>query len=180
LSYLVIPIGLWALLGSGCSYDPQVGTLYKIAKGDHYSTPRKAGFLKDNPLTFVVTFDSTAIYDSDGDLNKLYGFSDCNSTHHNNSARIGWRYYGNRLELWAHSYANGVRTMEYIADVPIGKPVTCSISKGGGSYTICVGAACKVTTRGDVCNTGIYYLLYPYFGGDLPAPHDVYILIKQL
>ena len=178
--YLLILAGLLALSGSGCYSDPHTGTLYKIAEGDHYSTPRRVGTLKDSPLTFTAVFDSTAIYDSDGDLNKLYGFSDCNSLHHNNSARIGWRYYGDRLELWAYTYANGVRSMEYLTSAITGLPVLCSITKGDGFYSVCAGGVCKNVPRGNTCETGVYYLLYPYFGGDLPAPHDVYIQIKEI
>jgi hypothetical protein len=32
--------------------------------------------------------------------------------------------------------------------------------------------------RGTTCDKGLYYMLWPYFGGTIPAPHDVSIKVK--
>jgi hypothetical protein len=34
--------------------------------------------------------------------------------------------------------------------------------------------------RGNVCTLGLYYKLWPYFGGSVPAPHAVHIAVKGI
>ena len=52
-----------------------------------------------------------------------------------------------------------------------------TITLEDSSYIICVDGICDTTTRGcdDVYR---HYYLYPYFGGDEKAPHDIKIRIK--
>ncbi|MEO1255669.1 MAG: hypothetical protein AAFY41_12430, partial [Bacteroidota bacterium] len=63
---------------------------FVIPKGKH-SNGWKAQSLQSRTLSFSAIFDQTAIYktattENQHDINKLMGFSDCNSFHHENSA----------------------------------------------------------------------------------------------
>jgi hypothetical protein len=67
---------------------------YNIAKGEQYCDKNTYKPVSLTEMKFMVKFDSSAVYqtvdpDNQGDINKLYGFSDNNQDHHTNSARIG-------------------------------------------------------------------------------------------
>jgi hypothetical protein len=176
---LIVALSLGALV-SGCYSEEDGLTVYTIPKQAHYSVPRKIEAVTRLPLQFHVKFDSSAIYDNDSDdINKLYGFTDCNSTIHKNSARFGWRWHNDKLELWAYTYADGKRDYQFISDVPINEWLSCRISCTEEFYYFEVdNSPWIVMKRGTTCETGMYLLSYPYFGGNLPAPHDITIAIK--
>ncbi|TPE46419.1 hypothetical protein FJM65_00085 [Pontibacter mangrovi] len=160
------------------------GIVYTIREGQHYADKNSLKELHVSALKFEVTFDSSAIYTSatannQADINKLYGLSDCNTSHHTNSARFGWRWYNNRLELLAYTYLNKAWDYKLLGAVPIGQKVPLELRMEDGSYTfklygqeVSMPRACEGPSAG--------YQLYPYFGGDETAPHDVTILIKDL
>src|SRR6478672_9898172 len=69
-------------------------TKYTIRQGQNYCDGNAFTSTSYSQLNFVAKFDSTAIYstvspDNQLDINKLYGFSDNNSTHQLFSARFG-------------------------------------------------------------------------------------------
>ncbi len=157
--------------------------LYQIKAGAHSSN---SGIKKVTAATmrFEVTFDSTAIYqtvnpDNQADINKLYGLSDCNSEHHTNSARFGWRWYKNRLEIHAYTYKNKNRESKFIDHIELGKPYICEIKFEDEKYVFSVNK--KEVKMPRNCNgIGEGYQLYPYFGGDEVAPHDINIKVRDL
>lgn len=156
---------------------------YIITKGGHSSNN---GFkkLSTNLMRFEVQFDSTAIYQTvnpanQADINKLYGLSDCNSDHHTNSARFGWRWYNNRLEIHAYTYVNKQRASEYITSVEMGKQNVFELRLEDNQYVFLLNDVRVVMPRG-CTGSGEGYLLYPYFGGDEVAPHDITIRIRDL
>ncbi|WP_086596533.1 hypothetical protein [Hymenobacter crusticola] len=158
---------------------------YLIKAGSHETTnPFK--LLRKSQVRFVVTFDSSAVYrskdtDNQADINKLYGMSDFNTFHQTNSARFGWRWYNNRLELMAYSYKNGVNSSDFITALELNKPYTCTLTLSDQKYIYQVeGQTTSVeqSRRGSGIASG--YQLYPYFGGDETAPHDVRIKIQEL
>lgn len=159
-------------------------TVYTIRQGGHYADQNKLRQLKTDHIRFAVTFDSTAIYSTtdpanQGDINKLYGMSDCGSDHHTNSARFGWRWYNGKLELHAYTYLNKARASAYICDIPLGKATVCEIKMGGEQYDFSAGGQSVSLPR--ACNSiGEGYQLYPYFGGDEVAPHTITIAIQEL
>src|SRR5688500_4943267 len=80
--------------------------IYKIPSGSHYSIQSTYQPLSVARMRFKARFNSSAIYqtadqDNQADINKLYGMSDCASSHQVNSARFGWRWFKNTLEIWA-------------------------------------------------------------------------------
>lgn len=157
---------------------------YVLKKGMHNADSNPLKSVSSAAMRFAVTFDSTAIYTTvdpanQGDINKLYGFSDCSSMHHVNSARFGWRWYNNRLELHAYTYLNKIRNSVFVAAVELGKETTCEIKTENDQYVFtCNG---QTVTMGRGCNGQVSgYQLYPYFGGDETAPHNITITIKEL
>ena len=158
---------------------------YHIARGEHYSDQSAFVTVNYKEQKFLVRFDSSAVYQTidpanQYDINKLYGFSDNGKQHHEFSARIGWRWSDGALRLFGYIYNNTVVSYQEIGPVSIGEEHTCSIKVNGSSYVFTVDSK-SITmpreSRGDVA-TG--YKLYPYFGGDETAPHNMTIAIKEL
>jgi hypothetical protein len=114
------------------------------------------------------------------DINKLYGFSDNNADHHQFSARFGWRWSDNALRLFAYVYNNGIVISKELGSVTIGKEVNCSIKVGEAIYTFIIDEITEYLPRSSTTSLAKGYLLYPYFGGDELAPHDINIWIKAL
>src|SRR5690349_2885552 len=97
-----------------------------IRKGEHFSSTRVSESLQSSLLEFDAMFDNTAIYNLgdpalQSNKNKLLGFSDCNSLHHDNSARFAWQWYNNSLEIYAYTYVNGSREEAFIGVVEINR-----------------------------------------------------------
>ena len=117
--------------------------------------------------------------ENQSDINKLFGFSDCGTMHHENSARFGWRWNGMAIEIHAYWYRDSIRQCKYMDTVSIGQSTEFAIKVLPQQYhfemkekTITVPRQC-----GSLVIDG--YQLHPYFGGDETAPHDVTIHIKE-
>ena len=163
---------------------PEPGTLYTIPQGQHYATSNSFKALTKTQLRFRVKFDNSAMYQSldpqnQADINKLYGMSDCGGLHHTNSARFGWRWYQNRLELLAYSYRNGVNTSTLLSAISPNQWYTCELQLTDSAYVFLVNGQRVEHPRG-CSGPGQGYQLYPYFGGDEVAPHAVTIRIEDL
>lgn len=157
---------------------------YVIPKGAHYANGNDFREVETVALKFTVRFDSSAIYktadpQNQWDINKLYGFSDNGAAHHLFSARMGWRWSEGALRLFAYIYNNGTRQEKEIAAVPIGKDVFCSIAVTKGAYVFTVDERSETMPRLSTTPLAKGYRLYPYFGGDETAPHEVRIWIKE-
>ena len=156
---------------------------FLLPKGEH-TKGIKAQSLQSSSLQFNAIFDQSAIYktqleENQHDINKLMGFSDCNSFHHENSARFGWRWLNGTLEIHAYVYANGERVTEYIGDINLDAPYNYEIVLTNNAYVFYLEGFDPVSiTRGNSCDKGLYYMLFPYFGGNEVAPHDILIQIK--
>ena len=165
--------------------NKDVFTEYKIAKGEHSSD--KSGYMPVTitQLNLIVRFDNSAIYstvlaENQQDINKLYGFSDNDGEHQQYSARLGWNWNNNALHILAYCYNNGVRDAQEITTIPIGTDVSCSISVTGNVYVFTVNGVTVKMPRTATTTAAKGYKLYPYFGGDETAPHDIKILIKEV
>jgi hypothetical protein len=160
------------------------GTVYLIKKGNHYAEGNELKILHSQQINCEVLFDSSAMYESvnpenQEDINKLIGFSDCNDHHQQNSARIGWSWNGKSVMLYAYAYINKERVIKPLSAISINEPVKCSIKAIGENYYFTTGNYTDSLPRHCKGYTGVAYKLYPYFGGDETAPHDVRIIIKE-
>lgn len=166
-------------------------TRYTIQAGAHECDQRAVKSVSGTSMNFTVKFDSTAIYPAvitdynhAYDVNKLWGFSEGLSNQYN-SARIGWRWLNDRLELLAYVYIRGTLLRDpvsydppLIKTVAIGSEVTCSIAVSGSNYIFTVDGTVVSTPRGTTSSRYSGYQQYPYFGGNLTAPHLINIFIK--
>ena len=158
---------------------------YTIKKGDQYCDKNNLAAAQYNVLNFWVKFDSTAIYTNNNkenqhDINKLYGFSDNNSDHHAYSARFGWRWSENALRLFGYVYNDSIRSSIELGKVEIGTENFCSIKVAGNKYVFMLNDKTLIMPRTSKTPKGMGYKLYPYFGGDELAPHQITIFIKEL
>lgn len=144
-------------------------------------------------MVYSVMFDSGCVYELDkniGQINKLLGRSE--GFHQNQSARFGWRCIGDKIELIAYCYINGVRVEKKLDQVSIGEwvDIKLSMSKDYYRFTVTRENKLKVSVLYiDKKNTNIpwyiqfsrlfTYRLYPYFGGVISAPHQMKIQIKD-
>lgn len=158
--------------------------VYQINKGDHYCNGRHPESLQTTTLRFEARFDETAIYTFNeagfqDSKNKLLGFSDCNSLHHENSARIAWQWYNDQIEIFAYCYRNGERVEAYLGAVMPGETAHYEIQLTDNYYVFHFRDKEVKIERGSTCDVGLYQMLWPYFGGQIPAPHDIQIFIKR-
>ena len=157
---------------------------YTIKKGAHYTSQDSFVPVDTAELNFTALFDSSAIYTTTNpqnqyDINKLYGFADNGALHHEYSARFGWRWSDGALRLFAYVYNAGHVTSEELSTVPIGTPIRCRIKVASDKYLFYCNEWIKTLPRAGTTPKGKGYLLYPYFGGDETAPHDVTIWIRN-
>lgn len=157
---------------------------YTIPKGGHYARESSIQAVETGGLKFVVRFDSSAVYrtadpENQYDINKLYGFSDNGQQHQQFSARFGWRWSDEALRLFAYTYNNGERNEQELGVVPIGAEVRCAIRAEGSRYTFSLNGTTATMPRRSTTEKAKGYRLYPYFGGNEPAPHDVRVWIRE-
>jgi len=134
---------------------------------------------------FTTTFTNSCIYtlpNSDQeDINKLFGFS-C-GMHHKNSARFGWSYINNKIQLWAYYYNDTQRYNTYITSLELNKPYQLYLNALESYYEFLVEHDYAVVARIKVPRKNkktIGYNLWPYFGGNNSAPHDIKIQMVKI
>jgi len=177
-----------SLLFFGCEkYEDIVGYHeYIVKEGTHFSKGKTLDELTSSVLTYDVIFNETAIYSigsvNQFDVNKLFGFSDCNNNHQVNSARFGWRWNNNQLEILSYTYVNGIRDFELLSVIELNKSYRFSIQLTESNYFFKIDDVLEATSfeRGGACSKGFYYMLFPYFGGDIVAPHDISVFMKRI
>jgi len=173
---------LLLLLASGSLFGCDL-TKFVIKKGAHYSTQR-VRLVGGDELKFGVLFDESAVYrtqdpQNQGDINKLYGFSDCASHHQTNSARFGWRWLNARLEILAYTYVDSQRQSKLLGVAQIGQTFEAGLRTEGQSYVFTFNGVETVMPRGCDGKGNPKYQLWPYFGGDETAPHEITIYIEE-
>jgi len=155
--------------------------VYTITKGTHDST-LLPGFTFSNSANYKVKFFDNCKYISiiptnQGDINKLYGFTEGFSGVHTNSARFGWSYNltTEKIDLYSYCYVNSLRISLLIGSVAINETVNLSLVRERSTYKFYVNSELKNTVPK---KSGLPYMsvkCYPYFGGDEVAPYDINI-----
>ncbi len=149
----------------------------------HDCQPDSLTFTSSDQIKFVAKFDSSCIYQTanphnQNDINKLYGFSDCNAQHLENSARIGWRWSKDSLRIFGFVHNNGEMIYREITTALINSFIICSITCLDAQYKFDVNGKTLLLPR-NCSGNYLRYRLYPYFGGDEVAPHDIKIQITE-
>jgi hypothetical protein len=158
---------------------------YVIQQGAHYCDQSAYEPVVYDELNFTVRFDSSAIYQTvkpanQEDINKLYGFSDNNANHEQYSARFGWNWSRSALRLYAYVYNDGVRMSQEITAIQIGTEYACTINVSSAHYVFSTDKVRIEMPRESKTSEASGYRLFPYFGGDETAPHEINIWIKEL
>jgi hypothetical protein len=160
---------------------------FTIDKGSHYKRPFRWRLLTKNSIRAMVITSKTMNYNSEKNrwVNKIFGFS--GGWHHKwHSARFGWRpsITGKTIEIIAYVrdskkivdyvlcrvHANTKLELEII-DKKNGYIFNVNGNKHKESLFIPTKVRNKVWLR---------YMLFPYFGGRVKAPHNITIGIKLL
>lgn len=156
---------------------------YVIKKGNHISGYRW-NTTYDNKFNIEVIFDESAKYTTSDplnqfDVNKLWGVSDCGNNHSDNSIRFGWRWLNDSLEILWYRRIDGKFEFEPITTVNLNETNRMHLSINKASYEMRVNGVIKSVSR--PCSRDYKrYKLFPYFGGDEKAPHNITIRIKEL
>jgi hypothetical protein len=174
-------IGVAGVISMNC--EPAIDPIrtFTISEGEHYASQRSIETLQNSVLSFQARFNNTAMYDL-GDIalqsnkNKLLGFSACNSMHHENSARFAWQWFNDRLEIYAYCYVNSQRIEKFVGVADLNVFSRYKIEIKPSEYLFTLNDELPVSIpRVNTGDRGIYYMLWPYFGGSIPAPHEVTI-----
>ena len=156
---------------------------FTIEKGKHYSDRffhklfNLVNFTSFN--TWTIIFDESCQYELLGpdqyDVNKLIGFS-IGANHHKESARFGWRSVANEIEISAYAYVNSKRIIEPIAKVPLNTNIDLflDVEQHAKPFAVAFSTGPHVETKiPKITPFAIGYSLWPYFGGNCPAPHKM-------
>ena len=158
---------------------------YVIPEGQH----RSGNFFNhpDNSrINFQFILDESAEYkteipENQYDVNKIYGFSDFGKAHQKYSIRLGWRYVEGNVELCWLKRENSNNSSGFIRNIELNQIYNAVIDINTFYYVIVVNNDTTMVRRrpGSFWGTIRRYYLYPYFGGNEFAPHDITIKIKE-
>lgn len=158
---------------------------YTIRAGNNEVERNTNSLFTSSSIRFQAIFDSSGIYqtaapENQADINKLIGFSDCSSHHQTNSARFGWNWYNNAIQIYAYDYVDGQRQVKEMGPVEIGATNNFKIATSGNTYIFTLNGKEETMPRHCSGGVGVSYKLLPYFGGNEIAPHDITIKIRYL
>lgn len=157
---------------------------YIIRKNKHYSFHFPSFTLSNKFKQYTIKFFKSCLYSfgnaDDNDVNKLVGYTfGMIPNPHKNSFRLGWNCINGRISLFSYAYINSERIIRYLCDLDTDK-----------SYNVIIYVIknkIRVSIDDEVYYTGIDvsglpnfgWKLFPYFGGNNKAPHDILIEINQ-
>lgn len=161
---------------------------YTIPKDWHFSLKGPSDLLKlftwnRDSIFFNVKFSSTCLFslrnDNDYDINKLYGFSF--GLHSQNSVRLGWvpDFGSKQIKIYYYHYNLGQVYYGEITRVPVNEFFICNIQvfEDRVKYQVKSEVVEKKFVK-PIFPLG--YKLFPYFGGNNTAPHQMRIFVDEL
>ena len=182
LRYLVL---LVMCVSCSKEIDDQGFRIYTIPEGEH-SSGSHFNHPTNSKITFKFMLDESAIYETEipenqYDVNKIYGFSDFGLRHQKYSIRLGWRYLNNKIELCWLRHEEGRHSSATIRTIETDVVYNAIINITTFYYEIVIDGDTTLVRRRPEGNWGLVrrYYLYPYFGGNEYAPHDITIKIKD-
>lgn len=148
-----------------------------LRAGQHSDERFPSVYISKKKMSYDITFTPSCRYDigsDQSDNNKLFGVGYL-PTHRQNSVRFGWWYNPavDSIEISAYIYEQGERHIFPLTRVGIGECATYRLDMSHDVHDLeVVGKAkMRVLTR----SSTIMYMLHSYFGGNRPAPHNIYI-----
>jgi hypothetical protein len=158
---------------------------YVIPAGEH-SSGNFINHPNNSRLAFDFILDESAEYytevpENQHDVNKIYGMSDFGVRHQKYSIRLGWRYIDNEIELCWLRHEEGRHSSATIRTIEPNTVYSAMIDITTFYYVIVINSDTTMVRRRPEGYWGLIrrYYLYPYFGGNEYAPHDITIKIKE-
>lgn len=169
---------IWKIITLSCCKNVKLRKyVFTILKGKHPSV-RKIKLFKQNLFTFSFRFDESAKYDlldvDQYDTNKLIGFK-YGIDPHKNSARFGWRWSLDKqhIVIVGYSYVNGDRSIFDIGYCLPNESCNGEIEVTDKEFIYRFrGVEYKAAKTK---NSMWKFFLFPYFGGNKKAPHNINI-----
>lgn len=153
----------------------------------HHATPEYITQIRSNEIVFWFEFpDSTCVYEigeNQSDWNKLFGVVDYWNKIHDYSFRYGWRYHKGSLQIGSYVHLGDDLLKSYICSVKLKEINYCIIEISEGIATFNIYTHCGDTYSHSIMDdrihsVNIWYVLYPYFGGNCTVPHKININLK--
>ena len=156
------------ILISGCHklWEPERHDLFTISEGNHESNERHLGYIKSPFITLQFRANDTWYYPEvfDTHWNKLGGIA--SNQIHQNSVRIAWRCTDGKILIAIYEYRNGERVITPLGEID-----------GDWTSVIIELDRNRIMWREKYYPIGTHeqkgWICYPYFGGNIPAPHDM-------
>jgi hypothetical protein len=159
--------------------------VYTIPAGEH-SSGSFINHPNNSKISFQFILDESAYYETEipenqDDVNKIYGMSDFGVRHQKYSIRLGWKYMNNELQLCWLRHEQGIHSSAKIRIIEPDVIYNATIDIKTFYYVIVIDNDTTLVRRRPEGNWGLIrrYYLYPYFGGNEYAPHDITIKIKE-
>lgn len=153
---------------------------YVFKKGRHFAWHFfKFYFKNSGTIEHRVKFSKNCLYSfgtiDDFDVNKLFGRSF--GYHHTNSIRFGWRSDGKNIIIYAYNYKDGVRHIKELCKCIVNKEYTFKMKYSPKDVLLEISSKDWTTKYAMDINAKrkFGYKLYPYFGGNRTAPHEMIV-----
>ena len=183
--YLRIVLIFLFIVACGKEVDDLGFRTYVIPAGEH-SSGNFISHPDNSRLVFDFILDESAEYytevpENQHDVNKIYGMSDFGVRHQKYSIRLGWRYIDNEIELCWLRHEEGRHSSATIRTIEPNTVYSAMIDITTFYYVIVINSDTTMVRRRPEGYWGLIrrYYLYPYFGGNEYAPHDITIKIKE-
>jgi hypothetical protein len=164
---------------------------YTIKKGSHYAKGTfwdkftAIGFNR-KILNATFCFSQSCWWapprnNDDLDLNKLCGIG-YGLNHHKNSVRLAWVPDFNqpgKIKIFGYTYdeSSAGHKSQFIKTVQAGSVCNGRIVNNGANYQMSVDGT-MITMENKSGDPGLCFGLFPYFGGNNTAPHDMDIELE--
>ena len=159
---------------------------YLIKKGKHRSGFYFSPQFDIKHIKRKILFKENCIYKfgdiDDFDINKLFGVSF--GMHHTNSVRFGWNIDDDEIGIYNYCYISGKRVMIKIVSIPTETNFVFEIFIYDSYYELKItdmnGKLIGWSEVSKPKTTKWGYHLFPYFGGNKVAPHNMEICMKKI
>lgn len=186
--YRLLYIVMIMIISTGCykdNIDNNDYKVYEIKKGNHYSNNHNTiqALTTKSKIQANIIFKRTCLYNEINtidslDQNKLIGLSD-GIDHHNNSIRWAWRKISDtdQIQISIYAYVNTQRIIIPVDTIQTEHTHHYTVAIYNNAYILGLDNNVYKIPRASRY-TGIRYRLYPYFGGNHPAPNHMQIHIR--
>lgn len=156
--------------------------LFTIPAGEHSSQGLHLSLILGcSRMQFSAKFYPNCIYKPQREpeqISKLYGLSW--GHHHDCSARIGWRSDGTKIEVMSYVYVgHDQRESKHLGWVDVQEWHEYLIERDGKAVSLSIDGGDPVVHT-VFAPLAASYRLYPFFGGEIPAPHEMWIEVADV